>query len=170
MKEKISIFTDGSSKGNPGPGGWGAIIVGDKKVIELGGRDSHTTNNRMELTAVIEALKYTNQNFKDISLEIHTDSEYVGKGMKEWIFSWQKNNWRTAAKKPVLNKELWQELILLSSGKEISWIYVAGHVGIPANERCDEIASAFADGEPLSLFKGKLSDYKVDTKNLSGFL
>ncbi len=173
MKDKIIIFTDGSSKGNPGPGGWGSIIVHDGEVVELGGGDPHTTNNKMELTAAIEALKYLSGSTSlttNLRLEIHTDSEYVGKGMKEWIFSWQRNGWRTATKKPVLNKELWQELSELSSGKEITWTYVAGHIGIPANERCDEIANAFAGGEPSTLFKGRLSNYKVDIKNLSGFL
>src|SRR3989344_331478 len=129
MSDKIKIYTDGAASGNPGPAGWGVVIlfpdnnklkVESKKlkVLELGGKSSHATNNQMELTAAIEALKYlkkTRQDLVGFDLEIYSDSKYVILGITEWIESWIKNGWRTAAKKPVLNKELWQELYQLNA-------------------------------------------------------
>lgn len=166
----ITIFTDGSSRGNPGPGGWGAVIsyqkaIGEKQeswVTEIGGGDPHTTNNRMELTSVIRAL-----NFLDLPFALHgstalyTDSEYIVKGITSWISGWQKNNWRTAAKKPVLNQDLWQELLKAAEGKDIKWFVVKGHSGIPANERCDEIATSFGDSIGNGLYDGPLSEYSI---------
>src|SRR5690349_20559844 len=117
----ITIFTDGSSRGNPGPGGWGVIIVSENEVQEIGGRETQTTNNRMELMACIKAL----ENIAGEKITLYTDSEYVLKGMTVWVHNWQKKNWKTAAKKPVLNKDLWQKLIEVSEGKDISWKLVA---------------------------------------------
>ena len=176
--EKIKIFTDGSSRGNPGPGGWGAVVVypdysGKMKVDELGGGDKKTTNNKMELMAAIEALKNFDgyyQNFSDKIFTVYTDSSYLINGITKWVHGWQKNNWVTGAKQQVLNQELWKELIAVSAGKKITWSYVAGHAGIPANERCDEIATAFADEVEIDLYKGSLSEYSVDTNNFSGHL
>ena len=153
----ITIFTDGSSKGNPGPGGWGAIVAYPDLVIELGGRADQTTNNRMELAAVIEALRIAEND----EIHVHTDSEYIVKGITEWVNGWQRNNWKTAAKKPVLNQELWQELLSVVSGKKIKWVVVKGHSGVPANERCDEIATTFADNEHFELYNGPREDYFV---------
>ncbi len=169
--EKIKIFTDGSSRGNPGPGGWGAVLVfsddsGKMKVDELGGGDKKTTNNKMELTAAIKALK----RFTEGTFTVYTDSSYLINGITKWVHGWQKNNWITGAKQQVLNQDLWKELITASTGKKITWSYVAGHAGIPANERCDEIATAFADEVTIDLYKGALSEYSIDTNNFSGHL
>jgi len=156
----ITIYTDGSSRGNPGPGGWGAIVLDEARVIELGGHEDHTTNNRMELSGAIEGLRYAGR-LLDEPIELHTDSEYVMKGMTEWISGWVKRGWKTAAKKPVLNQDLWQELLKVSEGKQISWKYVAGHSGHDFNERCDEIATSFADDISIDLYNGPKSEYKV---------
>lgn len=153
MKEKkITIYTDGAARGNPGPAGWGAVIMYEDKVTELGGRADHATNNIMELTAPIEALKYikklcTRQDL--VQLEIFSDSKYVITGINEWIHNWQKNNWRTANKKPVLNQELWRELHELNQEFKPKWHYVKGHNGDEHNDRADLIATSFADGEPV---------------------
>lgn len=146
MNKNIEIYTDGSSLGNPGPGGWGTVIVTNNKIIEeLGGYDKDTTNNRMELQAVIEALKYIIKN--EISeVVIHADSAYVLNGVTSWIFGWEKNGWKTANKKPVLNQELWKELIMRVrefKGK-ITWQKVKGHSGHIYNDKADEIATSCA--------------------------
>lgn len=162
----IEIYTDGSSRGNPGPGGWGAIIFYEDKVTELGGRDDHTTNNKMELTAAIKALEYVlDLGLFPSNLELLTDSEYVMKGMSEWIEGWQKRGWKTANKKPVLNQDLWQELLIFeeelkSAGWEIKWSYVAGHSGHKLNDRADEIATSFADDFSVTLYDGPRTSYK----------
>lgn len=156
----ITIYTDGSSRGNPGPGGWGAIVMDDVRVVELGGRENLTTNNRMELMGAIKALEYAGT-LSDAPFEVHTDSEYVMKGITQWIKGWQMRGWRTAAKKPVLNQDLWQKLVLVTDGKEINWKYVPGHAGHEFNERCDEIATNFADDTAVTLYNGSRSKYKV---------
>ena len=133
-----------------------------ERVVELGGREEHTTNNRMELRAAIESLNFlTTYYILPTTITINTDSEYVMKGMTEWIEGWQKKGWRTAAKKPVLNQDLWQELLRASEGKNVVWKYVAGHSGHDLNERCDEIATSFADNAPSELYEGPKSGYKV---------
>ena len=148
MKNKeIKIYTDGSSLGNPGPGGWGTVVVCDEKIIdELGGYDKHTTNNRMELEAVIEAIKYIKEKYKENVVTIHADSAYVLGGVTNWIFGWEKNGWKTSNKKPVMNQELWKELIGLVrefKGK-IVWEKVKGHSGHIYNDKADEIATTYA--------------------------
>jgi ribonuclease HI len=158
-KEKIIIYTDGAAKGNPGSAGWGAIILNyelritNYKITELGGRTEHATNNQMELTAPIEALKYIkNKMSKTVfDIEIISDSKYVILGITEWIFNWQKNNWRNAAKKPVLNRELWEELYELTEELKPKWTYVKGHNENKWNERADIIASSFAEGNRVKL-------------------
>lgn len=158
----ITIFTDGSSRGNPGPGGWGAIILTEHFAREIGGREEHTTNNRMELTAAIRALEsISGLEAETNEIEVHTDSQYVQKGITEWIHGWQKNNWKTAAKKPVENQDLWQALWHNVNGKRIEWKYVAGHAGHTENERCDEIATSFADGAPAELYEGARAAYTI---------
>jgi len=159
---KIIIYTDGAARGNPGPAGWGIVIVFGKKIIELGGASKHATNNQMELSAPIEALKYLQKKKINMPIEIFSDSKYVILGITEWIFNWQKKNWRNAAKKPVLNKELWEELYKLTqqftcppNGREIKWTYVEGHMGDKYNERADEIATNFAGGIKIKLKKEK---------------
>lgn len=156
----ITIYTDGSSRGNPGPGGWGAILMDNVRAVELGGREDHTTNNRMELMGAIKALEYADTLEED-KIEIYTDSEYVMKGITEWIKGWQQRGWRTAAKKPVLNQDLWMNLVLASDEKDIDWKYVAGHSGEEYNDRCDEIATSFADDLNITLYNGARSGYKV---------
>ena len=157
----ITIFTDGSSKGNPGPGGWGAIIADEGEVKEMGGREEHTTNNKMELTACINALESLPVGTK---AAVYSDATYVVKGITEWIHGWHRNNWKTAGKKPVENKDLWMKLFEAIQGKEIIWKLVAGHAGVPANERCDEIATSFADGVHIKLYSGEAKKYAVSLK------
>ena len=135
---KVEIFTDGACKGNPGPGGWGAILRYGTTEKEIYGASKNTTNNIMELTAVIESLKNLN---KPCELIITTDSKYVKNGITEWIHNWKKNGWRTAAKKEVKNKELWIELDSLIQIHSVSWDWVKGHSGHPENERADLLAN-----------------------------
>lgn len=136
--KKVEIFTDGACKGNPGPGGWGAILRMGHHEKELSGGEPATTNNRMELTAVIRALEALKE---PCHAHLHTDSRYVIDGITKWIFGWQKNGWKTAAKKPVLNADLWQELLAAIRRHRIEWIWVKGHDGHPENERADKLAS-----------------------------
>jgi ribonuclease HI len=136
--KKIEIFTDGACKGNPGPGGWGVVLRMGAHEKEMSGHDPATTNNRMELTAVIEALRALKSPC-DVSL--HTDSRYVIDGITKWIIGWQKNGWKNAAKKPVLNADLWRALLEVKNGHRITWHWVKGHDGHPENERADRLAS-----------------------------
>ncbi|MFM5950060.1 MAG: ribonuclease HI [Novosphingobium sp.] len=136
--KKVEIFTDGACKGTPGPGGWGAILRMGHHEKELAGGEAGTTNNRMELTAVIRALQALKE---PCHVHLHTDSRYVIDGITKWIYGWQKNGWKTAAKKPVLNAELWQELLAATKRHRIEWIWVKGHDGHPENERADKLAS-----------------------------
>ncbi|MEI6810620.1 MAG: ribonuclease H [Candidatus Nomurabacteria bacterium] len=195
---KITIYTDGSSKGNPGPGGWGAILLVEShkvhkvesgydtedQVIELGGRENMTTNNRMELSGALFALREvespkvhkvesdTNTNSELLqatsynlqAVEICTDSQYVKKGMTEWIDGWIKRGWKGSTKKPVLNQDLWEALKkeedrLKNSGVKVFWKYVPGHSGVPMNERADVIATMSADDAQIDLYRGLKSDY-----------
>lgn len=136
----ITIYTDGACKGNPGPGGWGALIVdGDEPAREMSGGERNTTNNRMELLAVIRALESVADG-SDVAL--YTDSQYVQKGITEWISGWQKRGWKTAARKPVKNADLWRELLAQSGRHQVDWHWVKGHAGHPGNERADELANA----------------------------
>jgi|TARA_B100001996_G_scaffold6073_1_gene5154 ribonuclease HI len=139
---KIEIFTDGACRGNPGPGGWGALLRFGSKEKEINGYAPSTTNNIMELTAVIEALK---QIKKPYEIDITTDSIYVKNGITVWIHNWKTNGWKTAAKKSVKNKELWVELDELIQIHQINWIWVKGHSGHPENEKADELANIAID-------------------------
>ena len=136
--KQVEIFTDGACKGNPGPGGWGAVLRTGGHEKELSGHAPATTNNRMELTAVIEALGALKS---PCAVALHTDSRYVIDGITKWIFGWQKNGWKSAAKKPVLNVDLWQALLTATKPHKISWHWVKGHAGHPENERADKLAS-----------------------------
>ena len=203
---KLTIYTGGSSRGNPGPGGWAAILVTHQngettdhraqntehteydEVIELGGAEQHTTNNRMELLGAIKALqavslqpiagsdtdsnseKLQATSYKLQSVEVFTDSEYVKKGMSVWITGWIAKGWKTSTKKPVLNQDLWEELHaeekrLKDAGVAVTWTYVKAHVGIALNERADTIATSCADSvventaSNLQLYRGPKSDY-----------
>jgi len=159
----ITAFTDGAAKGNPGPGGWGAIVAVDGRVRELGGGSAHTTNNQMEMTGVIEALRAVRGVAGTVDL--HTDSTYVIQGITQWIHGWRRRGWRTAEGQPVLNRELWEALAaeVAQRGRGgVRWHYVRGHAGVPGNERCDEIATSFAAGERAGLYEGPLAGYPID--------
>jgi len=138
----VTIFTDGACRGNPGPGGWGVLLVSDSKEKELYGGAADTTNNRMELTAAIEGLQALKRHG---AVTIYTDSEYLRRGITEWIEQWKRRGWKTAAKKAVKNADLWRELDEVVSGKEIDWHWVKGHSGHPGNERADELANRGVD-------------------------
>ena len=136
--EIIEIFTDGACRGNPGPGGWGALLCWKGHEKELCGGAKETTNNRMELQAPIEALKAIR---KKLPIHIYTDSKYVMEGITRWLENWKRNNWRTANKKPVKNQDLWEELDQLASSHAIEWHWVKGHAGHEGNERADALAN-----------------------------
>ncbi len=138
----VEIFTDGACKGNPGPGGWGALIRSGLNEKELSGGEPQTTNNRMELMAAIQAL---NALKRPCHVVLHTDSNYVKDGITKWIFGWQKNGWKTADRKPVKNAELWQALIEATRAHRIDWRWVKGHSGHPDNERADRLACDAAE-------------------------
>ncbi len=135
----VVIYTDGGCSGNPGPGGWGAVLIYGEHRKELSGGDPETTNNRMELTAAIEAL---NALKRPQRVELHTDSQYVRQGITEWIDGWKRNGWRTSQKKPVKNAELWQALDAARERHDVNWKWVKGHAGDVNNERADELATA----------------------------
>lgn len=135
---RVEIATDGACKGNPGPGGWGAVIRASAREKELSGGEPLTTNNRMELTAVIEAL---NALKRPCAVTLSTDSRYVMDGLTKWIHGWRRNGWKTAAKKPVKNADLWQALVEATARHRITWQWVKGHAGHPDNERADRLAS-----------------------------
>lgn len=137
---KVTIYTDGACSGNPGPGGWGAVLLSGTHRKEISGGDPQTTNNRMELTAAIEALKALNFHSK---VDLFTDSTYVKKGITEWIVNWKKNNWKRRSGRrflPVKNSDLWRELDRLVAEHDITFHWVEGHAGDEENERCDELA------------------------------
>jgi ribonuclease HI len=135
--KKVEIFTDGACSGNPGPGGWGAILRFNGTVRELHGGEAATTNNRMELTAAIEALSALKEPCK---VELYTDSKYVMDGISGWIHGWKRNGWRTATRQPVKNGDLWQALDEARNRHDVRWHWVRGHAGHPENERADELA------------------------------
>jgi ribonuclease HI len=176
-----TIFTDGSSRGNPGPGGWAAIVIegqqsdikriqvrkeksafkiehANGQIIELGGYDEKTTNNRMELTAVLKGITHSKIGAKVV---IFSDSSYVLNGITKWIKGWKRNGWMTKTKEAVLNRDLWEKLDEEVSNRKVEWKYVGGHVGVVGNERCDHIATDFADGNRVELYKGPISEYDL---------
>jgi ribonuclease HI len=138
MSDVVDVYTDGACKGNPGPGGWGVWLKWGDHEKELFGGEPETTNNRMELTAVIEALASLKRRCR---VRLHTDSQYVHNGISTWIHDWKKRGWRTADKKPVKNVDLWQKLDEMVQKHDIEWIWVRGHDGNPGNERADELAN-----------------------------
>jgi ribonuclease HI len=140
--ERIEIYTDGACRGNPGPGGWAATLQLGAHFRELSGAEPATTNNRMELTAVIEALAALK---RESAVRIYTDSEYVRRGITEWLKAWKARDWRTADKKPVKNRDLWERLDTLAARHDIEWHWVKGHSGVPGNERVDRLANAALD-------------------------
>lgn len=167
--DSILIFSDGACSGNPGPGGWGVIVATPEGFVrELGGFESHTTNNRMELSATIAGLRAV----RDVkqSIQFFTDSTYVIRGITQWIWGWKKNGWKNKEGIEVLNKDLWvflSDLVLsrTADGK-INWLYSRGHVGTPGNERCDEIAVGFSQKKRVNLYEGPLLQYNIAVYDL----
>ena len=139
---RIEIYTDGACRGNPGPGGWAATLESGEHFRELSGAEAVTTNNRMELTAVIRALEALKRPSQVI---VHTDSEYVRRGITEWMRAWKARDWRTADRKPVKNRDLWELLDAAAARHEVDWRWVKGHSGVPGNERVDALANAAID-------------------------
>ena len=138
----IEIYTDGACRGNPGRGGWAALLLSGEHEREISGAEEHTTNNRMELTAVIRALEALK---RPVQARVYTDSEYVRRGITEWLAAWKARGWRTADRKPVKNQDLWQRLDELRAGHRIEWHWVPGHAGVPGNERVDRLANEAID-------------------------
>ena len=141
-EEMVDIYTDGACRGNPGPGGWGALLISGGRERELSGAESATTNNRMELLAVINALRALKRR---VSARVYTDSQYVRLGMTEWLKGWKARGWRTADRKPVKNQDLWELLDEQAANHDIEWHWVKGHSGVPGNERCDQLANEAID-------------------------
>ena len=139
---RVEIYTDGACRGNPGPGGWAATLEYGEHLRELSGAESLTTNNRMELTAVIRALEALK---RSVAARVHTDSEYVRRGITEWLPNWKARGWRTADRKPVKNQDLWEQLDAAAARHDIEWKWVKGHSGVPGNERVDALANAAID-------------------------
>lgn len=137
-EEVVEMYTDGACKGNPGPGGWGVMMQTGGQQRELHGGDAATTNNRMELTAVIQGLSALKRRCR---VRVHTDSQYVQLGISEWITNWKRRGWLTADRKPVKNADLWKQLDQLAAGHDIEWLWVKGHAGHPGNERADQLAN-----------------------------
>jgi len=180
MKSKnVIIYCDGACSGNPGPGGWGSLVVTSDLVAELGGGASATTNNRMEMTAALAALAYCVKNYSadDIkNIQVFTDSVYVIRGITQWIFGWKKRGWKNAANEAVSNQDIWEQLdkmVLDVKNKlntEINWNFVKGHSGVAGNERCDEIAVAYSKistkNTTIDLYKGAANAYIFDVNTL----
>jgi ribonuclease HI len=142
VTEVVTLYTDGACKGNPGPGGWGVLLQFGEHERTLYGGDLETTNNRMELTAAIEGLKALK---RPCRVDLYTDSSYVKDGITQWMVNWKRNGWKTAAKKPVANQDLWQALDALVNTHEVHWHWVKGHAGNPGNERADQLANQGVD-------------------------
>src|SRR5690606_10643838 len=167
LRQTLVVFTDGACSGNPGPGGWGAILVyPEGKVIELGGSARSVTNNQMELLGVIRALEEA-RSFEG-PVAIFTDSTYVIRGITQWVWGWRKREWKTAEGKDVANVDLWKSLVRLVSARKPKpeWHYVRGHQGTPGNERVDEIAVAFTQGRRVDLYCGPLLKYPIAIHDL----
>lgn len=161
------IYTDGACSGNPGPGGWGALLqYADGAIWELGGSADDTTNNRMEMQAAIAALEFLQERPQTDPVTLHTDSEYVKKGITQWVSGWKKKGWKTSQGKPVLNRDLWEQLDRLNNS-QIRWQYVRGHSGNWGNERCDEIARGFSTG-PTPHLRQDPSISQLDTQDTTG--
>jgi ribonuclease HI len=138
----VDIYTDGACRGNPGPGGWAALLSAGGREKEISGAQPQTTNNRMELQAVIEALQALK---KPVDVRLYTDSQYVRRGILEWLPQWKARGWKTVDRKPVKNQDLWQQLETAAARHRIEWHWVPGHAGVPGNERCDVLANAAID-------------------------
>lgn len=169
MQKSVVIFTDGACSGNPGPGGWGSIVwLPDDTICELGDGMRETTNNRMEMAAAIHALKMLELS-EPTAILLYTDSQYLIRGITQWIFGWRAKGWKNAEGKDVANREHWEELlrqVTRLKPNNISWKYVRGHSGYPGNERCDQIAVSYSIGKPDRLYRGPKDGYFVDLEHL----
>lgn len=170
MKRKnpaVIIYTDGASRGNPGLGGWAAIIITQTDAVELADKRANATNNQMELEAVIQGLTYVQVHLPDATVTVHADSRYVLNGIEKWVDGWMKNGWQTLAKKPVENKAQWQKILALRNhfGQNLSLVKVAGHSGHLYNDRCDELAVMVAVGKNPELFSGTVKAYEMFLKD-----
>ena len=165
MSLEITVYTDGSSLGNPGPGGWGALLLSKNRALELAGREAATTNNRMELQALIGAFQTLAElSVTDYEITVHADSTYVLGGVTKWVEGWKKNGWKKADKKPVLNQDLWQQLddlkLFLEAENKLFFEHVKAHVGHKYNERVDDLARWSAEDNIPELYDGPLDDYQ----------
>lgn len=173
--KNIEIYTDGSSRGNPGPGGWAYILNDGEKILEMGGFEEFTTNNRMELLGVINSLKKIDETISrtqdkdNREIIIHSDSAYVINGITKWVKNWERNDWKTKTGDDVSNRDLWETLSSLIKGKKIIWSKVSGHSGVDLNERCDYIATGSAMKEKIDLYNGDAVAYLNKIKNTDGF-
>lgn len=161
---EITVYTDGSSLGNPGPGGWGALLLSKQSALELGGREAETTNNKMELTALIKAFDMMARlGIRDYAITVHADSKYVLEGLTKWIDGWKARGWLKADKKPVLNQDLWQQLddlkTFLEADNKLFFEHVEAHTGHEFNERVDDIARFHAEGKTVELYDGPRAEY-----------
>ncbi len=167
MDSEITIYTDGSSLGNPGPGGWGALILSSSDAVELGEKSEHTTNNQMELLSLIKAFEYLAEGgITDREITIYADSKYVLDGLNKWVEGWKAKGWKKADGKPVLNQALWQQLDdlrnFIATDNKLFFEHVFGHRGEIYNERVDDIARNSAEGKEVELYSGPRSGYSVD--------
>lgn len=168
MQSNITIFTDGASSGNPGPGGWGAIVSYDSQVTELGGGEEKTTNNRMELQAVLEGLTFVvEQHLNSNPVTLYTDSSYVANGITSWIKGWQKRNWTNQSGQTIANVDIWKRMAQVLPDVQLKIINVSGHSGVAGNERADVIATGFAKNSTFMLYHGPVSEYDVNLTDLS---
>jgi len=168
MQSHTIIFTDGASSGNPGPGGWGTIISFAGKISELGGGEDRTTNNRMELQAVYEGLKFVvDQGITSTPVRLYTDSSYVANGINSWITGWKRRNWTNQAGQTIANVDIWKNIAELLPDIGLTIVNVSGHSGVPGNERADQIATGFARGTGYGLYYGDKDEYDVDLENLN---
>lgn len=158
MDKGALIFTDGSSRGNPGPGGWAYVLAHGGKVAEGAGREARTTNNRMEIRAAVEALSALPPG---VAATVVTDSSYLANGASKWLHGWRRKGWKTATGDGVKNADLWEKIGDLLESRKVSWRLVLGHAGVAANHRCDELATAAADGAALDLYSGPAAAYPV---------
>ncbi len=170
MNNILEIYTDGSSLGNPGKGGWAAIFLGKKNIKEIAGQVKDVTNNQMELLAVIKSFEYlNNKNIENYKIIIKSDSKYFIDGIEKWILNWQKNNWKTAAKKEVKNKDLWKKILFLEKKikikNEIFFEHIFAHTGEKYNERVDDLARWLAEGKKIKLLIKKRKDYDIFLDN-----
>lgn len=173
--ENVTIYCDGACSGNPGPGGWGSVVIAGDQVTELGGAAGATTNNRMEMTAALEALRFCLNRLSKgevTTIQIFTDSVYIIRGITQWIFGWKKRGWRNAANEEVSNQDIWIELdnVVVAIKKklecELKWYFVKGHSGVAGNERCDVIAVAFSKHDYINLYRGTAAAYEFDVREL----